>query len=193
LLPTIVQPWERVEKQKGARVAMEIAAALFSLATPNLPRLLRFYQALLGIPPQVGFLPRESRCMGSFGCRDCDWASTTAVMPELAVPGRAASLCLQVRDLAGYLGSLAAVLAEYQISPSPLRQALSRPRGGAVGSRWQSHRPAPAFGPFLGGNGPRPDPSRRVLELTAPGTAALPGAGFEGAKIAPSLQRRGER
>jgi catechol 2,3-dioxygenase-like lactoylglutathione lyase family enzyme len=148
LLPTIVQPWERVEKQKGARVAMEIAAALFSLATPNLPRLLRFYQALLGIPPQVRVPPQGDPVYGEFRLPGLRLGLYHSREPELAVPGGAASLCLQVRDLAGYLGSLAAVLAEYQISPSPLRQAF---HGQEVelrdpdGNRIVLHQPSAPF------------------------------------------------
>lgn len=53
-----------------------------------------------------------------------------------------------MRDLAGYLGSLAAVLAEYQISPSPLRQAF---HGQEVelrdpdGNRIVLHQPSAPF------------------------------------------------
>jgi len=127
---------------------MEIAAALLSLATPNLPRLLRFYQALLGSPPQLQIPPQGEPVYVEFRLPGLRLGLYHDRKLELAAQGGAASLCLQVQDLTGYLGSLAALLAEHQISPSPLRQAF---HGQEVelrdpdGNRIVLHQPSAPF------------------------------------------------
>ncbi len=131
---------------------MQIAAALLSLATPNLPRLLHFYQALLGIPPQVQLSREGEPVYVEFRLPGLRLGLYRSLHPEFAAQAGAASLCLQVQDLAACLGSLAAVLAEHQISVSPLRQAFHGQEGGLPGSRWQSHCVAPTFCGLLAGD-----------------------------------------
>lgn len=127
---------------------MQIAAALLSLATPNLPRLLHFYQALLGIPPQVQLSREGEPVYVEFRLPGLRLGLYRSLHPEFAAQAGAASLCLQVQDLAACLGSLAAVLAEHQISVSPLRQAF---HGQEVdlrdpdGNRIVLHQPSAAF------------------------------------------------
>lgn len=68
---------------------MLISGALVSVATPDLPRLQHFYQALLGILLKLSSQPRGSRCMWSFVCQGCGWAFMAAVTPTLLLkPGR---------------------------------------------------------------------------------------------------------
>ncbi|MFS8855504.1 VOC family protein [Synechococcus sp. H55.7] len=103
---------------------MLISGALVSVATPDLPRLQHFYQALLGIPPQAQ-LPTEGEPvyvefrlpglrLGLYGSRH----------PNFAAQAGAMSLCLQVQDLQGSLTTLEGLSKTYRLSISPLRQAF---------------------------------------------------------------------
>ncbi|HIK20843.1 MAG TPA: VOC family protein [Synechococcus sp. M44_DOE_062] len=132
---------------------MQISSAFVSVATPDLPRLQRFYRALLGIPPQVQ-LPTDGDPvyvefrlpglrLGLYRNRHLDCGAQT----------EAVSLCLQVQDLQGSLTTLEGLAEAYQLSISPLRQAF---HGQEVdfrdpdGNRIVLHQPSAAFGEAIG-------------------------------------------
>ncbi len=143
---------------------MRIFAALVSLATPDLPRLQHFYQALLGIPAQVQ-LPTDGEPVyvefrlpglrlglyraphGAEGHRSHH--------PDFVAQAGAVSLCLQVQDLAGSLLEAQGVLQDYRIPVSPMRQDF---HGQEVdlydpdGNRIVLHQPAAAFWQAMAGD-----------------------------------------
>jgi catechol 2,3-dioxygenase-like lactoylglutathione lyase family enzyme len=127
---------------------MRISAALVSLATPDLPRLQHFYQALLGIPAQVQLPTNGEPVYAEFRLPGLRLGLYRSCHPEFVAQAGAGSLCLQVEDLAGSLSEAQGVLEDYRIRVSPIRQDF---HGQEVdfcdpdGNRIVLHQPAAAF------------------------------------------------
>ncbi|MCF2971177.1 VOC family protein [Synechococcus sp. Nb3U1] len=136
---------------------MRIPAVLISLATPDLPRLQHFYQSLLGIPAQAQ-IPTdgepvyvEFRLLGlRLGLYRASHGAERhhSHHPDFVARPSAMSLCLQVEDLQGSLSEIQAVLEDYRIAASPVRQDF---HGQEVdfpdpdGNHIVLHQPSPAF------------------------------------------------
>ncbi|MEN9201583.1 MAG: hypothetical protein Q6K80_12455 [Thermostichus sp. DG_1_6_bins_120] len=127
---------------------MWIPTALISLATPNLLRLQGFYRALLGIPAQVQ-LPQEGEPVYvEFRLPGLRLGLYRSHHPDFAARAGAMSLCLQVEDLQGSLSGIQAVLAEYQLVVSPVRQDFHGQEVDFVdpdGNRIVLHQPSASF------------------------------------------------
>ncbi|MEN9232386.1 MAG: VOC family protein [Thermostichus sp. DG02_5_bins_236] len=129
-------------------MAMRISAALISLATPDLPRLCHFYQSLLGIPPQVQLSTLRDPVYVEFQLPGLRLGLYRSHHPDFVARAGAMSLCLQVEDLQGSLSKIQALLEDYRIAVSPIRQDFHGQEvdfGDPEGNRIVLHQPSPAF------------------------------------------------
>ncbi|MEN9225872.1 MAG: VOC family protein [Thermostichus sp. DRC_bins_24] len=119
-----------------------------SLATPDLPRLCHFYRSLLGIPAQVCIPTEGDPVYVEFRLPGLRLGLYRSHHPDFVARAGAVSLCLQVQDLQGSLSELQAVLEDYQLPVSSVRQDFHGQEVDFLdpdGNRIVVHQPAAAF------------------------------------------------